>query len=340
MFESNSSVIIRGGGIAAWCCAFLLKKAGIHVVVEDTGRAKLPAILLSDAARALIRDIFETPTLFHDQLALHKRVVAWGTNSTPMSLDHSAIVVSEEVLLKNIRSIVGVQSARGETVKPDWIIAASHPLPAGCREYSFGTRTGVVAPVELAVESALASCWIEALEDGWLFLIESGPSAGWLLAVGNTLHSLLCRSAVIQKRIKSCGTASGDIPVYPRFSAPLCDLRWLSCGSAAMAFDPICGDGTAHAIREAILVAAVIRAAAKDGADIRGLLSHYETRLLAAFRRHLAMCLEFYSRGGHGTWWDEECAALKSGLQWCDSKLGDSPTFRYRLEGFELHTVR
>ncbi len=30
-----------------------------------------------------------------------------------------------------------------------------------------------------------------------------------------------------------------------------------------MAFDPICGDGTAHAIREAILAAAVIRALAR-----------------------------------------------------------------------------
>ena len=74
MLENTASVIVRGGGIAAWCCAFLLKKAGIHVEMEETGRAKLPAILLTGTALALIRDIFERPDLFNDQPEIHKRI--------------------------------------------------------------------------------------------------------------------------------------------------------------------------------------------------------------------------------------------------------------------------
>jgi len=40
---------------------------------------------------------------------------------------------------------------------------------------------------------------------------------------------------------------------------------WLACGTAAVAFDPICGDGTAQAMREAILGCAVITAIGEGG---------------------------------------------------------------------------
>jgi hypothetical protein len=103
-----------------------------------------------------------------------------------------------------------------------------------------------------------------------------------------------------------------------------------------MAFDPICGDGTAHAIREAILGAAVIRSV-DNGGDTASLLAHYESRMTAAFRKHLEMCTDFYQSGGNGAWWQGETAALRRGIAWCDAKLGPNPAFEYRLQGFELH---
>lgn len=105
-----------------------------------------------------------------------------------------------------------------------------------------------------------------------------------------------------------------------------------------MAFDPLCGDGAAHAIREAVLAAAVIRAIAKGG-PIEDLLLHYETRLIAAFGRHLRLCLEFYRTGHEGEWWDSQCDALEQGLDWCRRKTCDRTQFRYRLSGFELELV-
>ena len=86
-----------------------------------------------------------------------------------------------------------------------------------------------------------------------------------------------------------------------------------------MAFDPICGDGTAHAIREAILASAVIRALAKGGSQ-NDLLSHYEARLTAGFQRHLAQCRQFYLSGGTGPLWTSELEAIDRGLQWCSAK--------------------
>lgn len=105
-----------------------------------------------------------------------------------------------------------------------------------------------------------------------------------------------------------------------------------------MAFDPICGDGTAHAIREAILASAVIRAVAKGGPD--DLLMHYEARLTAGFRRHLMLCRQFYLSGGTGALWRQELDAIDRGIQWTDAKLGAHASFRYQLRGFELEAVR
>lgn len=341
MRQSTPSVTIRGGGIAAWCSAFLLQKAGIAVEMQETGRAKLPAILLSTTALALLRDIFSKPDLFCDRPLIQKRVVAWGPNAPPVSLDHAAVVVSEADLIDNVRSIgaFAQNPLCGKNTSVDWTIIAYHPLPSGCEEHRFGFRTGCVAPVELAVDSTSA-CWIEALEHGWLFLIENSGRTGWIFGVGDRVSTLLTQSTMIGPRIAQTGDAGPEIPVYPRILSPLCDRQWLACGNAAMAFDPICGDGTAHAVREAILASAVIRAAMQDSGEIHGLLSHYETRLLVAFQRHLAMCLDFYGRGHCGPWWEQECAALRRGLEWCRSKLGKGPEFHYRLEGFDLRSTK
>ncbi len=109
----------------------------------------------------------------------------------------------------------------------------------------------------------------------------------------------------------------------------------LACGTAAMAFDPLCGDGTSHAVREAILAAAIIQAAA-NGENEEELRSHYETRLLAGFGRHLALCSQFYKTGHRGPWWEQELKSLEEGMAWCGQQLGSRRDFHYQLNGFEL----
>jgi hypothetical protein len=101
---------------------------------------------------------------------------------------------------------------------------------------------------------------------------------------------------------------------------------------------PICGDGTAHAIREAILATAVLRAIDK-GDSTEALVAHYEARLTAGFR-HLTLCRAFYCSGGTSPLWTAELDAIDRGIRWCDAKLGAYPEFRYQLRGFELEAVR
>ncbi|MBZ5673596.1 MAG: hypothetical protein LAP61_05060 [Acidobacteriia bacterium] len=324
------NIFISGDGVAACCCAYLLQKAGFRVAVKRNERPRLPAILLSDAALALIQGVFGDLSFDQSHL-IRRRVVAWGPDSQAVTVDHFARVVSEQNLLAKLWSRVDLDP-EGDT---DWTIFSSRPLPPGAIEQRFGTRTASVVQVSLTDQSDSASCWIESIQNGWLFLIPDGPGTALVLAVGGPAESLLDQSRIIGEQIAKRGEAAGNFPAHPRILSSLCGDAWLACGTAAMAFDPICGDGTSHAVREAILAAAIIQAAA-DGQNPVELRSHYETRLLAGFGRHLALCSQFYKTGHHGPWWEQELKSLEEGMAWCGQQLGDRRDFRYQLNGFEL----
>ncbi len=322
-------VVIQGEGVAARCSGLLLSRAGFGISTVSSGRPPLPAIMLSEAAVSLMRDVFGQPNLFLNSTRILRRIVQWGPDSEPRTLDHSAVVVSEQELLADLGALPSESGAA------DWTVCASRPLPADVAEYRFGGRSATAFPVDLTSEAEPAACWMESLDAGWLFLITNQPGKGWLLSVGD---SALTRSRLIAPLIARCGQTTGTFSSSPRIVAPLTGPNWLACGTAALTFDPICGDGTANAVREAILAAAVIEGIA-NGGDAPSLRAHYESRLTAGFRRHLEMCLAFYRSGGAGDWWRSEAEALRTGVAFCDAQNSPNPAFQYRLNGFRLEAL-
>lgn len=317
------SVRIRGDGVAARCCAHLLRQAGHRVRCEPSSRARVPVIMLSEAAQQLMRDIFGRPDLFRDLPQIRKRVVAWGPDAPVAELDHSAAIISEEALLDRL----GLESDDAVS-DAHWTIYAARPLPGEAVEHRFGTR--MAWPVAVRRKSSREACWIESLEQGWLFLLSD-----WLIAVGAPPDELLARSRLVKEQIGDFEPATAQFPASPRIVTPLGGNSFICCGTAALAFDPLCGDGTAHAVREAILASAVIR----SSQDSRPLLAHYEARLTAGMERHLAQCLPFYLSGGSGPWWKEQVQSVEQGLEWCRSALDRHGRFQYRLNGFELDAL-
>jgi flavin-dependent dehydrogenase len=156
--------------------------------------------------------------------------------------------------------------------------------------------------------------------------------------VGASPDTMLGHSRLVAAQITETGASAGCFPAHPSIRDPLAAPGWLACGTAALGFDPLCGEGAANATREAILGTAVIRAASQ-GADVGAVLSHYSARLIAGFRRHLEVCREFYAAGNHGLWWDQQIADLDRGLAWASERLARFPGFRYRLNGFSLEAV-
>ena len=136
-----NQIAIRGDGVAAYCCAYLLDKAGLSVALQPVDRPRLPAILLGDHALALIRDIFDRRDLFR-RCAARSESEWWrgAPDSNVLAVDHSAVVVSEELLLKELSP---TWRSRIATNRPDWTIFASRPLPAPVEEHRIRFAHGV-----------------------------------------------------------------------------------------------------------------------------------------------------------------------------------------------------
>ena len=347
MRRQDSAVLVRGDGVAAYCCVHLLQQAGIPVVLDRPARPRLPAIMLSESALALIVDTFGHKDLFRDLPRIRTRVVLWGSGADPVTLPHSAVVVSEEMLLDSLRPTAipifsparegGVELTDGS--RPDWRVLASSHGELESVEHRFGSRTACAFSVDLQNGEG-AGCWVESTEEGWLFLV-GNEGKGWLLSVGAPAPVNLELSRLVAKQIGRLGESIGEFPASPRITVPLCRAggeRWLACGTAALAFDPLCGDGTAHAVRKAILATAAIRAVFAGG-PAEEILAHYEARLTAGFERHLAHCAGFYRAGGQGAWWCAELQALERGRAWCQDRLSQFPAFRYRLNGYQLEAI-
>jgi hypothetical protein len=333
----TGDVLVRGDGVAAACCVRALSAHGLPLHVVKTARPKLAALLLSEVTQSLLGDLFADKSLFQGFPRIRKRVVAWGPGAEPVVLPHSALVVPEKDLVERLwERVPGMNEGAPDAAS--WEIVSSRMESAGTEEKHFGTRNALVAEVQLKTNADREACWAESLEDGWLFLFPLRANSACLIAVGEPGDALLGQSRLIAGQIETPGPDAKKVSASPRILSPLCGNGWLACGTAAMAFDPICGEGAAHAVREAILASAVVRAAAQGG-DVKSLLAHYNSRLMLGFLRHLQTCQSFYASGGAGLFWTRECELLNQGIHWLQQRMQTQAASRFRLVGFELLPV-
>src|SRR6266852_4432137 len=160
------TVLIQGDGIAACCCARLLRANGVNIVLAKTTRSKLPTILVSESTQLLLRDVFEDRELFRGFPQVRKRVVLWGRQSRAQIIPHSAVAVSEEELLSRLWQKVPADVGM-ERKTPGWTIVtsrASDLLPYDCK---FGSRTAYANSVGLKSGAGRDAWWVESLDTGW-----------------------------------------------------------------------------------------------------------------------------------------------------------------------------
>jgi hypothetical protein len=297
--------------------------------------------MLSEPALALLRGVFGRDILFAGRPRVTRRVVSWGARE-PMAVAHEGIVLSDAMIRSELQTAtadsVAEDLARTDghagTPGASFTIHAEDPLPCG-EKMIFGEREAVAVAVALHGDTLREECRVEALDHGWLFLLPADAGRGWLMAFGAMPGELLSSSRLIAPFISLAGEVSAPFLTAPRMAVPLAGGDWLACGTAALGFDPICGDGTAQAVREAVLAAAVVKAIAQGG-DRESLITHYSSMLLAGMRRHLQLCAEFYRTGGEGEWWRLQAESILAGYHACTRMLGMMPEPRYVLRGFAL----
>ena len=322
-------VRVFGDGVAARAAGHLLRQAGVSVAGEGGGKRPVPAVLVGEATQRLFADVLGDNSQFASAARVERRIVAWGENAEARSLPHEALLVAEADLLASLPALPEAVKEPGEDE-----LYCRKPLPASAVSWEFGARRAYASVATLSPAVDRGACYVEAVGEGWLFLLPNGQ----MLRVGEDPEALWKASRLVRGVVEEPGTAGAAFDSQPRMAWPLgaCGERlWLAAGSAAMGFDPLCGDGTGNALREAILAAAVLT----ETEPSPDMVEHYGTRLLLGFSRHLAVCRDFYGSGGAGAWWREQVQQTERGLAWCAGELTRRRPAVWRLEGFRLRRI-
>jgi len=325
--RQRSSVHVAGRGVGIAAALAVLADNGVDCSAEaGPERGAAPVVMLGGQALQLLGGLFG-PGRLGGAHRISRRVVLWN-EAEAVTLAHEASAIAGTDLL----AALPLAACTPAAAAPHFTLHARPPEPA---VIAFGQREAAAAPVSLADGTDAGAVLVEAVEAGWLFLIPLGAQTGWLLAVGGAPDALLAGSRLIAPAIGALGAVEAQFETAPRVLEQLAGEDWLALGSAALAFDPLCGDGTATAARGGILAGAVASAIA-EGAAPAPLLRHYRAMLIAALRRHLAACVPFYERGGTSAWWREQAMATMAGHAWCTRMLAVEPEPAFVLQGSRL----
>ena len=333
----NGTAVVHGNGVTAACCVQALAANSTGVTVsEKLALARESAVLLSESTQALLGDLFRKPALLDHVPTIRKRIVAWGDRADSIALPHAALMISEQDLLALLTEVP--QPVLCDGTKSEWDVFCSRDVAPRDAAVSWGSRTAAFSRVRLTADADDTACWMESVEDGWLFLFTAAEGTGWLIACGQPVDRLLGQSRVIGAQIDSVIASSAPILTAPRIRDCLGGPGWLTCGSAAILFDPICGEGTGNAIREALLASAVIEAASR-GEDVTALLQHYQSRLTLGFLRHLHTCAQFYSTGGTGAFWQEQLHSTQLGIAAISRRVQEQSPPVFRLRDLQMERI-
>jgi hypothetical protein len=225
----------------------------------------------------------------------------------------------------------------------DWVVAAGGAAANSAPRRRWGERQIIATECRLRSDADIGVSRIETTPEGWMFLAPTGPGVGMLQAMvafsslgsSDVLRGMLRETEEIRNLVRGELGTVRDFAAAPSMAETVCAPGWIAVGEEAMRLDPVCGDGVGHAIREAILAAAVIDGVS-GGLSEDQALSHYRARLLTAFKSHLHACLRFYDSAGFGRAWDADRAETKRAIHYLDQQLAEWSGFTLAVKGFAL----
>lgn len=358
-------VLVVGTGIAGLTCAHLLAGRRWEVELWDLGADRSPPLLLHHVTAQLLHDLWQDDALLDGAVRLRVRTVRWG-NGLATTLRHPAVVIDGRILRERLLRRVS-RRVRHVEVPPATLAEqlraadqpgvvtfdasgrAAHAAAAfgKARRQVFGRRCVLSAPVTLAGLGAPEACWMETVPDGWVFCFPIGPANAQQAVLQAmvpsrpedpeaTLRRLHAETQMIKSRV---GAPSGQVAVFaaaPQRAQPLLGAGWIAVGDAAIALDPVSGNGTGHGLRGAILATSIAQAIAA-GQPEPACLHHYDARLTDALRVHLQRCLAHYASAPFASpAWRDERAVMERALR----AMERHEDFAYGLRGLQLVTLQ
>jgi hypothetical protein len=312
------SVKIIGNGFAAFAALRSLEKQDIPVHIDSAGAEQSPRpipLVLDEVAARLLSELFGSE-IFRGAQQLRRRFVNWGGETRLVS--QPSLAISKSSLLTRIAGTLSAQARAEKPVETNWeLIASERSSTPRFGKIEFGRRMTLSCEVALEPDHDPTVSRIESGSWGWMHLFPLGDRKGCLQATvpspfsidpDELMESLLAQCSTPLRR--SIAGIAGFIdvqPSSPAISGQVAGERTLKIGSAALRFDPLCGDGTAQSVRTGILAAASVASSSEFG---RTSVTHYERRIAATFAAHLGACSSFYRSGDFGPAWKHELSDI------------------------------
>lgn len=354
--------LVQGGGPAGWSVAMLLRQRGWQVDLVSAPPGAGPVVLLNPATLHLLCDVWgwSLQTLagrWATVQALTERLVAWQSQALASSAPPPANRVAQSALALPLATLTSAMAAKAEragvrNLAPGsadagayaWVIDATGRAGVPPEQlHRFGVRQARSVQVRLSPQAPAHCCVLEAVAGGWLFLIPQGQGTATLQAMvaePGPLHQAADHLRTLVKRSHHLGALLADwqAPVahwaaMPSVRRELARPGWLAVGDAALAHDPISGEGIGTGLRTALLAAAVLEAT-HAGEPTAACLAHYQQRLHHAALAHVRRCLALYQevqgpQGAHqASTWQADLAAMRAGLA---QFPGNDEGFQYAL---------
>lgn len=313
---------IEGSGVSAGIVAALLRQRDYAISLEAAGKVSRRVIAIPKPSVDLLHDLFgiEVDRMIESCWVI-KRRVSWS--SAEFVEVPSVALVCEAGELARALAGGGLQPTPptddGECVPgdSDWLVVAGG-RSTGSR-VSGGHRRAISGWVGSLPGFQSDAILIACVPSGWLFAA-ADPGGGIALVlmspfvVGAAQHTL---QETVDYLWPGCGSdvvVVGGYAAAPSFD-PACAARGrISVGDAALALDPLRGDGVGFAARGGLLAQSVIAAIA-DGCDHNACLDHYAGRLMSVFRAHLNACISHYAAAWNAYIWSYEIEQMSRCLR-------------------------
>ena len=310
------SALVIGAGVAGLTAAHLLRARGWTVAASGTPRASFGTILLRETTARLLLAIWGDTdgTLLRGARRLRGRRVRWGSEPEAR-VAQPAYAIELATLVSSLAERVG-GGAPDAADTCAWTLAATDDAasPLGpARRY--GVRRAWIADVALSPLAPRDEAVLEGVDGFWFMQLPDRSGRGTLQAVAARasdvppFDDLLVRTRLMRDLVGEVRAQAGPFPCMPRLRGPAAGSRTVAVGEAALACDPLCGDGVGHALRGAVAAASSLQAIA-IGAPAGDALRRYDAGLAFAMRRHLAACIAHYEAAEGG--WDAEIAAMRN----------------------------
>jgi 2-polyprenyl-6-methoxyphenol hydroxylase-like FAD-dependent oxidoreductase len=307
---------VVGSGVAGLSAARMLSRNGWLLRMTPSEQALRRWIALNDAAKFLLEKIWGEE-LFSGLRAhrLTRRIVAWSAPQ-PACIEQHFIVTDVADLVARMHWLLRPVALYAESTGADpfRIVTGGVEASDGFAPMLVigGTRRAAQLPVVVSAAFDPHALLIEACAEGWMALLPTGEDEATLIAVsvgGLPVDRMLAASRYTSRLVAAVEVDGQTALSAPHLRLPPHDgASSLYAGHAAIAFDPISGDGAATSLRTAHLAALSLEASA-NGADMCALRAFYDYRLRRAMAAHLEGLAKLYGDAPFRRDWAVELAA-------------------------------